>query len=84
MRAIRKKRVYTIATNNTKQGKKEQWQGGITVDTSNDHRMVMLAAIAQLNCKHNLNIRNKDAVQKSYPNFWEDYAMLRGHYEYLE
>lgn len=66
------------------QGKKEQWQGGITVDTSNDHRMVMLAAIAQLNCKHNLNIRNKDAVQKSYPNFWEDYAMLRGHYEYLE
>ncbi len=64
-------------------GKKERWCGGISLETRQDHRMVMLAAIAQLNCMRPCHIQDKDAVRKSYPTFWEDYQKIEVNHEYM-
>lgn len=52
--------------------------GGGTVDSFGDHRIVMAAAIAALNCHGEVIIKGADAVGKSYPRFFEDYNMLGG------
>ena len=54
---------------------------GGTVDTVNDHRIAMAAAIAATACKESVIIRGAEAVRKSYPHFWEEYARLGGKYE---
>lgn len=51
--------------------------GGI-VDGCNDHRMVMSAAIAALGCSDAVTILGTEAVNKSYPAFFEDYQKLGG------
>lgn len=51
--------------------------GGI-VDGCNDHRMVMSAAIAALGCAAPVTILGTEAVNKSYPAFFEDYQKLGG------
>lgn len=76
----------TIKCNNNEMfihGKKELWEGGIRIDCQSDHRMLMLAAIAQLNCKNRLLIEDRMAVKKSFPNFWEEYAKIEVSHEYL-
>lgn len=52
-------------------------QGG-TVDGANDHRVVMAAAIAVTACESPVTILGAEAVEKSYPAFWEDYQRLGG------
>lgn len=52
-------------------------QGG-TVNGCNDHRMVMSAAIAALGCTHPVTVLGTEAVNKSYPAFFEDYQKLGG------
>ena len=54
---------------------------GGCVDSCNDHRIAMAAAIAATVCKEPVTIRNAQAVNKSYPKFWEDYQNLGGNYE---
>lgn len=54
---------------------------GGTVDSVNDHRIAMAAAIAATVCKTPVTIRGAEAVKKSYPRFWEEYARLGGKYE---
>ena len=54
---------------------------GGTVDSCNDHRIAMSAAIAASICKTNVTILGAECVEKSYPGFWEDYSLLGGHYE---
>ena len=54
---------------------------GGTVDSHNDHRIAMAAAIAATVCKEPVTILGAQAVSKSYPHFWEDYASLGGKYE---
>lgn len=54
--------------------------GGI-VDAVNDHRIAMATAIAATVCKKNVTILGAECVQKSYPQFWEEYARLGGNYE---
>lgn len=44
----------------------------------NDHRIAMAAAVAALKCKGDVIIRNAEAVNKSYPAFFEDYNKLGG------
>ena len=44
----------------------------------NDHRMVMMAAIAASIADGNCTIDEIEAVNKSYPDFFEDYAKLGG------
>lgn len=51
--------------------------GGET-DSFNDHRIVMAAAVASLRCKGDVIIRNAEAVNKSYPAFFEDFNKLGG------
>lgn len=54
---------------------------GGTVDSQNDHRIAMSAAVAATVCKEPVTILGADCVRKSYPSFWEEYKKLGGHYE---
>jgi 3-phosphoshikimate 1-carboxyvinyltransferase len=46
---------------------------GGTVDSCNDHRIAMSAAVAACLCSQPVTVRDAQCVQKSYPAFWEDY-----------
>lgn len=54
---------------------------GGTVDSVNDHRIAMSAAIAATVCKGPVTILGADCVKKSYPKFFEEYRRLGGNYE---
>lgn len=54
---------------------------GGEVDSCNDHRIAMSAAIAATVCKAPVTVTNAECVNKSYPSFWEEYARLGGQYE---
>lgn len=56
---------------------KEKLSGG-TVDSFNDHRIVMASAIAAQYSENNVIINGAEAVNKSYPEFFEDYKKLGG------
>ncbi|MEA5038257.1 MAG: 3-phosphoshikimate 1-carboxyvinyltransferase [Clostridiaceae bacterium] len=51
---------------------------GGTVDSFHDHRIVMAAAVAGSICPRAVTILGADAVNKSYPAFFSDYAKLGG------
>lgn len=44
----------------------------------NDHRIAMAAAVAACRCKSDVIIRQAEAVNKSYPAFFDDYNKLGG------
>ena len=52
-------------------------RGGV-VDSFNDHRVVMAAAIASTFCEGTVVIKNAEAVEKSYPTFFDDFRKLGG------
>lgn len=54
---------------------------GGTVDSVNDHRIAMSAAIAAIACTEPVTILGAQCVQKSYPTFFEEYRRLGGNYE---
>ena len=54
---------------------------GGTVNAHNDHRIAMAAAIAATVCTEPVTILGAEAVNKSYPKFWDEYAKLGGQYE---
>ena len=60
---------------------KQLLQGGVTVDSYNDHRIAMMVAIAALRCKKEVVLTNSNAVNKSYPHFFEDYKLVGGKYK---
>ena len=49
---------------------------GGTVDSCNDHRIAMTAAIAAICCTGQVTITDPMAVRKSYPGFYDDYSSL--------
>jgi len=51
--------------------------GGV-VPSYSDHRMIMMAAIASIVCESPVTINLAEAVSKSYPGFFEDFAKLGG------
>jgi 3-phosphoshikimate 1-carboxyvinyltransferase len=57
---------------------------GGTVDSVNDHRIAMSAAVASLICKQNVTIKNAQAVNKSYPAFFEDFKKLGGNLNVID
>lgn len=57
-----------------------QFHGG-TVDSANDHRIAMAAAIAATAAQDPVTILNAHCVAKSYATFWEEYRKLGGNYE---
>jgi len=61
----------------------QQYLNGGTVDGANDHRVVMAAAIAATHCMNPVTILGAEAVDKSYPGFWEDYRKLGGEFDVL-
>ena len=52
--------------------------GGVTVDSFNDHRIAMMAAVAATRCQAPVIVTGAECVSKSYPHFWEDYEALGG------
>ena len=54
---------------------------GGTVNSMNDHRIAMATAIAATVCKDTVTLLGAEAVNKSYPRFWEEYIRLGGNYE---
>lgn len=55
----------------------KEFKGG-EVDSHNDHRIVMALSIAATRAKGDIIINNPMAIEKSYPNFFEDYKNLGG------
>ena len=53
-------------------------KGGVTIDSYNDHRIAMMISIAASLSKEKVILTNANAVSKSYPNFFEDYASVGG------
>ena len=49
---------------------------GGSVSSHNDHRIAMSAAVAASICKAAVEIDGAEAVNKSYPTFWEDASSL--------
>ena len=56
---------------------RERLSGG-EVDSANDHRIAMSAAVATLACEGPVVLHGAQAVNKSYPGFWNDYVNLGG------
>ncbi len=56
---------------------KENLSGG-EVCSANDHRIAMSTAVASIKCKNKIILRNAEAVNKSYPDFWKDFEKLGG------
>lgn len=51
---------------------------GCTIDAANDHRIAMAGAIAATIASDPVTILGAEAVNKSYPKFWEEYTRLGG------
>lgn len=51
---------------------------GAVIDSFGDHRIVMSASIAGTVANGDIIIKNAEAVEKSYPNFFDDYIKLGG------
>ncbi len=51
---------------------------GACIDSYNDHRIAMMAACASILCDEPVTIINASAVSKSYPSFFDDFAILGG------
>ena len=51
---------------------------GGAVETQNDHRLAMSAAVAACAATGGVTVDNDACVAKSYPRFWEDYGSLKG------
>lgn len=56
---------------------KSQLAGG-TVESHNDHRIAMAAAVSSCVCREPVIIENAEAVKKSYPDFFDDFKKLGG------
>ena len=54
---------------------KGRLKGG-TVDSWNDHRIAMSAAVAASVCDGDVTVKGAESVEKSYPAFWTDLARL--------
>ena len=50
---------------------------GGTVDSCNDHRIAMAAAIASCLCTGSVTVTGAEAVEKSYPHFWDDFDKMK-------
>lgn len=57
------------------------FHGGV-IDGCNDHRIVMASAIASTMADGEITITGVEAVAKSYPDFWTDFASLGGNIEF--
>ena len=61
-------------------GKPQGLRGG-RVSAWNDHRIAMSMAVASTVCAESVIIEGSESVKKSYPTFWQDFALLGGRLE---
>ena len=66
-----------LIINGTWKNGKASLQGG-TVSSCHDHRIAMTAAIAAAISDGPVTILGAEAVNKSYPTFWQDFEKLNG------
>ncbi len=59
---------------------KQSLKGGVTLDSYNDHRIAMMISIAALRVEEPIILKRANAVNKSYPHFFEDYKSVRGNF----
>ena len=57
--------------------------GGGAVSGYNDHRMVMALSVLSAVSRGDIILRGAEAVNKSYPNFFEDFSSLGGSYNVI-
>ncbi len=57
-------------------GKKRLSSGDVCVDSYNDHRIVMAAAVGAVLCSGSVTINGSEAASKSYPGFFEDLSKI--------
>ena len=62
-------------------GKPELYGG--TVNSYNDHRIAMMCSVISAKCKNPVIIEDANAVNKSYPEFFEDFKKLGGEVEVI-
>lgn len=68
-----------VEVTETRDGLRIQGQhhlNGGTVNSCNDHRIAMAAAVAASACYRPVNVINAEVVAKSYPRFWDDFQSL--------
>ena len=53
-------------------------KGNAIVNSHNDHRIAMSLAIAATKCENEIILQDYMSVNKSYPEFWNDYKSLGG------
>ena len=63
---------------------KDRLPGGVTVESWNDHRIAMMAAVTATRCEEPVTICGAECVRKSYPKFWRDFVRLGGKLEETE
>ena len=51
---------------------------GGTVDSQNDHRIAMSAAVCACASEGTVEVLGAQCVEKSYPRFWDDLSRLKG------
>ncbi|MFK5883785.1 MAG: 3-phosphoshikimate 1-carboxyvinyltransferase [Candidatus Izemoplasma sp.] len=56
------------------------FEGGVTVDSFNDHRIAMMVSIASSRSKNEIILTQANAVSKSYPTFYDDFKSIGGNY----
>ncbi len=78
-------RLHAMSTELTKLGAKvtegldsleitgTPWLEGGAVDAHGDHRIAMAMAVAAIRCKNPVTLTGWQHVNKSYPDFWEDF-----------
>jgi 3-phosphoshikimate 1-carboxyvinyltransferase len=57
---------------------------GGTLESFSDHRIVMLGAIASSQCQKPVLLKNTESVNKSYPEFFLDFARVGGNFTVIE
>ncbi|AIO18293.1 3-phosphoshikimate 1-carboxyvinyltransferase [Candidatus Izimaplasma bacterium HR1] len=57
---------------------RKSFKGNITLDSYNDHRIAMMISIAATRCQNPVFLTNANAVNKSYPHFYNDYKSIGG------
>ena len=68
----------SAASNNTASSSATSDDEPIVIDGMRDHRIVMAAAIAATACDRQVRITGCEAVNKSWPLFFDAYASLGG------
>lgn len=58
------------------EGNPEGYEGGVTVDGRDDHRVIMLLTIVALRCRNAVRILRAHEISKSYPGFFSDMISL--------